>query len=94
MVRLNIIFAPSQNAFFAAIRIIGRDGTFESGRAIDLNTHEPTSIDGLEEYSQKAVTVTEMYKYILEHNEAVMPIEEFTGMMETLEAEIESEDIN
>ena len=73
---------------------IGRDGTFESGRAIDLNTHEPTSIDGLEEYSQKAVTVTEMSKYILEHNEAVMPIEEFTGMMETLEAEIESEDIN
>ena len=71
---------------------IGRDGTFESGRAIDLNTHTPVSLDGLEEYSQKAVTVTEMSKYILEHDEAVMPAEDFTQMMETVEVEIENEE--
>lgn len=71
---------------------IGRDGTFEGGRALDLDTHEPVSLDGLEEYSQKAVTITEMSKYILEHNEAVTPVEELSKMMETIEAEIESEE--
>lgn len=71
---------------------IGRDGTFEGGRAIDLYTHEPVSLDGLEEYSQKAVTMTEMSKYILEHNEALTPDDEFSKMMETIEADIESEE--
>lgn len=72
---------------------IGRDGTFEGGRAIDLYTHESVSLDGLEEYSQKAVTVTEMSKYVLEHNEAVTPKDEFSDMMETVGDEIESEEI-
>ena len=71
---------------------IGRDGTFEGGRAIDLYTHEPVKLDGLEEYSQKAVTMTEMSKYILEHNEALTPDDEFSKMMETIEADIESEE--
>lgn len=71
---------------------IGRDGTFEGGRAIDLYTHEPVNLDGLEEYSQKAVTMTEMSKYILEHNEALTPDDEFSKMMETIEADIESEE--
>lgn len=71
---------------------IGRDGTFEGGRAIDLYTHESVSLDGLEEYSQKAVTVTEMSKYVLEHNEAVTPKDEFSDMMETVGDEIESEE--
>lgn len=71
---------------------IGRDGTFEGGRAINLYTHEPVNLDGLEEYSQKAVTMTEMSKYILEHNEALTPDDEFSKMMETIEADIESEE--
>ena len=71
---------------------IGRDGTFEGGRAIDLYTHEPVKLDGLEEYSQKAVTMTEMSKYILEHNEALTPDDDFSKMMETIEADIESEE--
>ena len=70
---------------------IGRDGTFEGGRAIDLYTHKPVNLDGLEEYSQKAVTMTEMSKYILEHNEALTPDDEFSKMMETIEVDIESE---
>lgn len=51
--------------------VIGRDGTFDSGRAIDLNTKEAISIDGLLEYSQKASAVTELSKYLLEHNETI-----------------------
>jgi len=51
--------------------VIGRDGTFDNGRAIDLNTKEAISIDGLLEYSQKALAVTELSKYLLEHNETI-----------------------
>ncbi len=47
---------------------VGRDGSFESGRAWDLETHEALPLDGLEPYWERAVTVTEMSKYILEHN--------------------------
>lgn len=50
---------------------IGRDGTFASGRAIDLNTKEEVSIDGLNEYSQKASALLELSKYLLEHNETI-----------------------
>lgn len=70
---------------------IGRDSTFENGRAIDLYTHEPVALDGLEEYSQKAVTMTEMSKYILEHDEAVTSVDDLAQMMETVEDAIESE---
>ncbi len=47
---------------------VGRDGLFESGRAWDLKTHQPLPLDGLEPYWERAVAVTEMSKYILEHN--------------------------
>jgi len=50
---------------------IGRDGAFESGRAIDLNTKDEISINGLNEYSQKASAVIELSKYLLEHNETI-----------------------
>ena len=47
---------------------VGRDGSFESGRAWDLDTHESLPLDGLESYWERAVTVTELSKYVLEHN--------------------------
>lgn len=62
---------------------IGRDGSFESGRALDLNTHEPISIDGLEEDSQRAVTVTEISKYILERDLAEMSAGELAELIDT-----------
>lgn len=84
-----------QGSFFAdgVMYEIGRDGSFESGRAVDLNTHKEIPLDDLEEYSQKAVTVTEMSKYILEHNEAVTPDEELQKHLEMVESEVESERI-
>lgn len=62
---------------------IGRDGSFENGRALDLNTHEPISIDGLEEDSQRAVTVTEISKYILERDLAEMSAGELAELIDT-----------
>lgn len=62
---------------------IGRDSSFESGRALDLNTHEPISIDGLEEDSQRAVTVTEISKYILERDLAEMSAGELAELIDT-----------
>jgi len=64
---------------------IGRDGTFESGRAIDLNTKEEISIQGLKEYSQKASAVIEFSKYLLEHNETV-----YSNLSESSLAELEN----
>lgn len=61
---------------------IGRDGTFEGGRAIDLKTHEPMSIEGLELYSEKAQALLETSKYILEHNMAVGKVDT-TSLMES-----------
>ena len=72
---------------------IGRDGSFEGGRALDLDTHEAVDIEGLEEDSQKAVTVTEMSKYILEHNEAAMSDDELGKRLETVESEVDSEGV-
>lgn len=72
---------------------IGRDGSFEGGRALDLDTHEAVDIEGLEEDSQKAVTVTEMSKYILEHNEAAMSDDELEKRLETVESEVDSEGV-
>ncbi len=70
---------------------IGRDGSFESGRALDLNTHESVSIDGLEEDSQKAVTVTEISKYVLEHDLAELSPEALADLIEEQTAEEETE---
>lgn len=64
---------------------VGRDGTFESGRAIDLNTKEEISIQGLKEYSQKASAVIEFSKYLLEHNETV-----YSNLSESSLAELEN----
>lgn len=82
-----------QGSFFkdGVMYEIGRDGSFEGGRALDLDTHEEVELEGLEDDSQKAVTVTEMSKYILEHNEAAMPDIELEKRLETVESEVDSE---
>ena len=69
---------------------IGRDGSFESGRALDLHTHQAISIDGLEENSQKAVTMTEISKYILEHDLAELSDEALADLIKTQTEEAET----
>lgn len=69
---------------------IGRDGSFESGRALDLHTHQAISIDGLEEDSQKAVTMTEISKYILEHDLAELSDEALADLIKTQTEEAET----
>lgn len=51
---------------------VGRDGSFENGRAWDLDTHETLDLDGLKTYWERAVTITEMSKYVLERDAAVI----------------------
>ena len=51
---------------------VGRDGSFENGRAWNLDTHEALTLDGLKTYWERAVTITEMSKYILERDAAVI----------------------
>ena len=82
-----------QGSFFTdgVMYEIGRDGSFENGRAVDLDTHREISLDGLEEYSQKAVTVTEMSKYILEHNEAMTSDEALQKQLDTVADAVESQ---
>ncbi|MDO4556023.1 MAG: sulfatase-like hydrolase/transferase [Lachnospiraceae bacterium] len=47
---------------------LGRDGTFESGRAVELFTENALSIDGLKEYSEKAKLLIETSKKVLDAN--------------------------
>lgn len=69
---------------------IGRDGSFEEGRAVDLNTHQPVSIEGLEEDSQKAMALIQLSKYLLEHDEAVLSDDVLADVKDQIQGESES----
>ena len=63
---------------------VGRDGSFENGRAVDLNTHQEIPLnDELKLDYEKALTLTETSKYILEHNQAVTADEHLEQLLET-----------